>query len=82
MHAPTIISIDSSAALALAENKQASTRVKHIDLKFHFVKDALEAGQVSLFDVPTTENPADMLIKIMDPETLKDLSRLIGLSHM
>ncbi len=39
-----IVKIDRSTAQPLAKNKKASARPKHIDLKYHYVKDAFEKG--------------------------------------
>ncbi len=81
MYVPTVVNTDSSASQALAMNKQASARTKHIDLKYHCAKDALEKGLGVLHEVISVENPAEMLTKIVELKTLKHLTRIIGLSY-
>ncbi len=56
VYVPTVVNIDSSAAQALAMNEQASARTKYINLKYHYVKDALKKGLVVLHDVISAEN--------------------------
>ncbi len=63
--AATKVEIDNSAAQALAKNKQVSAKIKHIDLKHHFGKDAIKSGTIVLQDIASSENPADMLTKIL-----------------
>ncbi len=81
MYVPTVVNIDISAAHALSMNKQSSARTKHIDSKYHYVKDALEKGLFFLHNVTSAENLADMLTKILDFKTLKHLTRKIGSSY-
>ncbi len=78
MYVPTVVNIDSSAAQALAMNRQASARTKHIDLKHHFVKDALQKRLVVLRNVASAESSADMLKKVLDFKSLRHLTRKIG----
>ena len=76
---PTTVLIDSSAGKALAENKQVTARNKHIDLKYRFVNAAITSKLIVLEDVASSENPADILTKILDLPTLGHLSQLIRL---
>ncbi|KAL5790409.1 hypothetical protein ACOSQ2_005297 [Xanthoceras sorbifolium] len=38
-------------------------RTKHIDVKFHFVRDIIAQGQVTVKKISTHDNPVDMLTK-------------------
>ena len=78
VYAPTVVNIDSSAAQALTMNKQTSVKTKHIDLKYHSVKNVFKRGIVILQVAIPTENSVDMLTKILDFKTLKHLTRIIG----
>ena len=40
-------------------------KTKHIDVKFHFVREILDEGDIELLKVHTKENPTDMLIKMV-----------------
>ena len=39
--------------------------MKHIDVRFHFVREILEEGDIELQNIHTKENPIDMLSKIV-----------------
>jgi len=38
-------------------------RTKHMDIRFHYIREVVEQGKVRLYFVKTDENPADMLTK-------------------
>ena len=40
-------------------------RMKHIDVKHHFIREILEEGQVSIQKIKITENPANMMTKVV-----------------
>ena len=56
---------DSQSAIHLAKNQVYHARTKHIDVRYHFVREVLEEGGVEIQKIHTTENPADMLTKIV-----------------
>lgn len=56
---------DSQSAIHLAKNQVHHARTKHIDVRYHFVRDVIEEGDISLMKVHTDENPADMLTKVV-----------------
>ena len=50
---------DNEAAVAIAKNNGAS-RGKHIDIRYHFVKDHVKWGFIDLRGVKSQDNPADI----------------------
>ncbi|KAL0411651.1 UNVERIFIED_CONTAM: Retrovirus-related Pol polyprotein from transposon TNT 1-94 [Sesamum latifolium] len=56
---------DSQSAIQLAKNQVYNARTKHIDVRYHFVQEILEEGGVKIQKIRTTENPADMLTKVV-----------------
>ena len=59
---PIIIHCDNVGAIYLARNKE-SRRTKHLDAKFHFVRDYIEDGVVSVVFVRSEDNRADPFTK-------------------
>jgi len=59
------INCDSMSAIYLAKNRVYHARTKHIDVRFHFVQEILDEGDIELQKVHTKENPADMLNKVV-----------------
>ncbi|KAE8707872.1 hypothetical protein F3Y22_tig00110372pilonHSYRG00231 [Hibiscus syriacus] len=69
---------DSQSAIHLAKNQVYHSRTKHIDVRYHFVREIFEEGKILLQKIATSENPADMMTKVRHYKfgELKKLSRL------
>ena len=39
--------------------------MKHTDVRFHFIREILEEGDIELQKIYTKENPADILTKVV-----------------
>ena len=59
------INCDSQSAIALAKNHVHHERTKHIDTKYHFIRDVVEDGSVTLSKIHTSKNPAYFLTKAL-----------------
>ena len=59
------INCDSMSAIYLAKNQVYHARTKYIVLRFHFVREILDEGDIELLKIHTKENPADMLTKFV-----------------
>ncbi|CAK5265854.1 unnamed protein product, partial [Mycena citricolor] len=60
---PTHISVDNMGTIAFAHNSGFHARSKHIDIRYHFIRDTITSHEVSVSHVPTNENAADILTK-------------------
>nr|GEV77939.1 retrovirus-related Pol polyprotein from transposon TNT 1-94 [Tanacetum cinerariifolium] len=69
---------DSKVAIAISCNPEHS-RTKHIDVRYHFIKENVEKGIVELFFVGTEYQLADMFSKALPEERLKYLVRRLGM---
>ena len=56
---------DSQSAIHLAKNQVHHARTKHIDVRYHFVRDVVNEGVIIIHKIDTAENPADMLTKVV-----------------
>jgi hypothetical protein len=54
---------DNQGAIALAKNPEFHKRTKHIDIRYHFVREKVEDGQVCLQYCPTQDMLADIMTK-------------------
>ena len=63
----------------LSDERTSQLRTKHIDIKYHFVKDLLKAGCVTLEYCPTDLNIADIFTKPLLNIKIKKFSKEIGL---
>jgi hypothetical protein len=56
---------DNTASLAMAENPVHHDRTKHIAIKYHFIRELVEAGVISVEHVGTLSNVADIGTKAL-----------------
>ncbi|CAI5746401.1 unnamed protein product [Peronospora destructor] len=54
---------DNQGSIALAKNPEFHKRTKHIDIRYHFVREKVETGEVLLEYCPTQDMLADMMTK-------------------
>ncbi|CAL4070928.1 unnamed protein product, partial [Meganyctiphanes norvegica] len=69
---------DNQGAIALAKNPVHHQRTKHIDIKYHFIRFAIEEGIIDLQYIPSGENIADQFTKPLSCVKLADLSMISG----
>ena len=62
---PTIIHEDNMGCIGMSENPILHQRSKHIDIRYHFLREAVSNGQVLLTFIPTAEQIADLLTKAL-----------------
>ena len=76
-----VLKSDSSGAIAFAKNSLTLSRIKHIDIKWFYVREQLEKGLFSLKRVASKENISDILTKPLGALQHKYLvSKLLGVS--
>ena len=60
---PILVNCDNIGAIYLAHNAKTSRRTKHIDVKYHFVREYVEEGIVKVIFVKSEDNDADLWTK-------------------
>lgn len=70
---------DSQSAIQLARNPVFHSKTKHVDVKYHFIREMLEDKQLELVKVHTTDNPADLLTKGLPGESFAHCRTLLGI---
>nr|GFC00013.1 retrovirus-related Pol polyprotein from transposon TNT 1-94 [Tanacetum cinerariifolium] len=70
---------DSKAAIAISCNPVQHSRTKHIDVRYHFIKEKVEKGFVELFFVRTEYQLADLFTKALPVERFLYLVRRLGM---
>ena len=66
--AATTIFVYNQGAMKLAENPQFHNRTKHIDIRYHFIRDTLAAGEIVLQYLPMADMVADIMTKPLPGE--------------
>ena len=57
------LKVDNKSAISLAKNLVMHDRSKHIELRYHFIRDCVETKKIELEYVATEFQLADMLTK-------------------
>ena len=71
---------DNQGSLFIAQNPVTEKRSKHIQIRYHFVHDAVMLWkQVELLFIPGTDNPADMFTKNLGHVKFKEFRSQLGL---
>ena len=66
---PCVVYEDNSAALKIANNATAIKRTKHIDVRHHFLREHVDQGTISIVQVGTHDQLADVMTKILGKES-------------
>ena len=76
---PTLIHEDNQSAIAMAKNPQFHKRPKHINIKYHYVREQVNNGKIVVKYCPTEEMLADLLTKGIGPTKFNKLRDMYGL---
>ncbi len=65
-NAPAILLEDNQVCMDIASKDIASPKLKHVDIRFHFVRTMVHEGKVQLIYCPSYHQSADILTKGVD----------------
>ena len=71
--------IDNQSALSVAKNPEHHGRMKHLDLRFYWLRGTVQSGVITLRYVPTEEMPADVMTKAFEKIKVAEMRELLGL---
>ena len=65
---PIVINVDNVGAIYLATNTASTGRTRHIDTRYHYVREYVMNGEVEVVFVRSQDNTADLLTKNLPKE--------------
>ena len=78
-HVPKLL-CDSQSGIGLAKNPVYHAKTKHIGVRYHFIRECVSNGYISLEKVVSRENAADALTKALPHDALEHCCHLMGIT--
>lgn len=79
---PVTIYIDNKSAIALMKNPVFHGRSKHIDTRYHFIRECVERGKILVEFVRTQEQRADILTKALARIKFAEMQQKLGIVNL
>ena len=70
---------DNQGAIALAKDNKFHSQTKHIDLRYHFIREAVEDNKIRFEYIPTDKNVADIFTKALPRPRFMGFVESLGL---
>ena len=75
---PIVLWCDNKSAISIAKNPIQHGRTKHINVKFHAIREAEKNGDVQLMHCSSEEQLADILTKALPSAKFMELRSKLG----
>ena len=77
-----VILEDNQAAICMAKNPQFHGQAKHVDIKYHFIREHIANAAVKLEYCSSEEMTADIFTKALNSAKCTKLRNLLGVSSI
>jgi len=78
----TPLLLDSTSAISIIQNPVQFSKTKHIEIRYHFIRDCYEKGKIEVKYVPTANQIADVFTKPLDTSTFQKLVSMLGMLNL
>lgn len=79
---PVTIYIDNKSAIDLAKNSVFHGRSKHIDIRYHFIRQYVERGEIVVKHISSEGQKADILTKALATVKFERMRSLLGVKNL
>jgi hypothetical protein len=76
-----VLFCDNQSTIHLAKNSSFHSRSKHIDVRYHWIRDTLNDKLLTLEKIHTDDNGSDMLTKALTREKLETCRSIAGMAN-
>ena len=73
-----VVYYDNSSAINISKNPVQHSKTKHIEIRYHFIRDLVERKIVCLEYIPIERQNADIFTKPLDRSKFETLHQVIG----
>ena len=73
-----VVYCDNSNAIDISKNPVQHSKTKHIEIRYHFIRDLVEMKIMALEYIPTEYQNADIFTNPLDTSKLEALRQVIG----
>lgn len=81
-HGPVVIYVDNKSAINLAKNPVFHGRSKHIDIRYHFIRQCVDRGEIIIKHVTTEKQRAHVLTKAMSVTKVERMRAPLGVENL
>ena len=78
---PISLYCDNQGSIALVKNLENHQQTKHIDVRYHYIREKEEDETISIVYTSTKNMIADGLTKLLSPARLRNFVELMGLQR-
>ncbi len=72
--------MDNKEAISLTENPEFHRRTKHIEVRYHWIREKVESNKIQVSYVPTKDMIADGLTKPLNLQLFKKFRVMMGMN--
>ena len=75
-----VVFCDSQSAMDLSKNVAYHSRTKHIDVRYHWLRDVIDKKLMKLKKIHTNHNPSDVMTKVVPNNKFELCKKLASMS--
>lgn len=79
---PVELYLDNQSAIRLIKNPEMHTRAKHISVRYHFIRELYEKGDINVTYVNTNDQEADIFTKALHRDKFQKLRHFLGVREL
>ena len=79
---PVVLYEDNQSAICIAKNAKNHPRSKHIDIKFHYIRDLIASDKIKIVYCPSENMIADIFTKPLPTDSFVKLVNRMGMTHI